>query len=960
MHSPPPASLKVEATEDNDLDTAETLPPSPTWSDAVTAPESNEDVIKDSSPSPEKRKDDGTTDLGDTVTSHPNLGPTLANFLEKIVPWKGIMPESLIQDMRNLEDVAARMRQTEQPVNNMGELDPASTGQSSLPILLGDASKPKIYDDGRLLQRVQLNSFFLSMELSTITVEHRLVLLKDQLREMQAKHEHSKTGSIADTSPEIKSLVVSGNECLPETSEHSNKFQEDKRKNEFELMVLTEKVSQLKCLLDFIQTEPDLQRTLSLRAKIEAGSLETIRFQDIWLLFEPGDLVVSKINDHWRLHKVYSTTGGQIQRMARGTPGDNSQKAPRVPGKSAWTGTTLTVEEDESEKFLREANFGIGTWTSLKVDCYSLGFDGDELRPIDSLWKIKHFLGEKRITDLPLYPVRFHPDKSDLLERTEARGLRFLMSPGHKSYKGPSARPMSSQPARAIDGDVYVEFPKNLYHSSNLVMTRAEVTESEELVRNSPRWLTGNEVDALRSEEFMSANRFKLGVITTEEAKKSKDNLRLLPWVVRAYIFRIRDWENLDIDLLQEIDRRPEARDSSFNELVIPDKTRTLLVSLVEDHASKAKAVYDPRKMTDVESSLRPQVDLVRGKGQGLIILLHGPPGSGKTSTAETIAAYTQRPLYSITCGDLGLEAQEVEDSLSKHTERAEKWGCVLLLDEADVFLMQRNWHDMGRNALVSVFLRELEYYSGILFLTTNRPGVIDEAFLSRIHMAFRYSAIDLASTKVMWYNIMDRIERDNKISGTEVVITFRRDQLLRFAEKDFLRRERQGKPWNGRQIRNAFNTAIGLGRYQRLQMLSKKAISPEEASASGDKQLMEIKLTKTNFQDIATAARSFEDYIQDLRGVDSEIARLARVRDDNWGSEGPVAVKDYSQIRKTTMPEPGVRSRSFVAKGGLGMREPDQSRARPNQTMLNAKVEGHVSELDNSEDSDDSSDNDG
>lgn len=160
--------------------------------------------------------------------------------------------------------------------------------------------------------------------------------------------------------------------------------------------------------------------------------------------------------------------------------------------------------------------------------------------------------------------------------------------------------------------------------------------------------------------------------------------------------------EDLDIDLLQEIDRRPEARDLSFNELVIPDKTRTLLVSLVEDHASKVKGHWDPKTMADTERSQRPQVDLVRGKGQGLIILLHGPPGSGKTSTAETIAAYTQRPLYSITCGDLGLTATEVEQHLSDHTRRAENWGCVLLLDEADVFLMQRNWQDMDRNALVS------------------------------------------------------------------------------------------------------------------------------------------------------------------------------------------------------------------------------------------------------------------
>lgn len=96
------------------------------------------------------------------------------------------------------------------------------------------------------------------------------------------------------------------------------------------------------------------------------------------------------------------------------------------------------------------------------------------------------------------------------------------------------------------------------------------------------------------------------------------------------------------------------------------------------------------------------QIDLVRGKGQGLIILLHGPPGSGKTSTAETIAAYTGRPLYAITCGDIGTTPLEVEYNMYQHTTRADRWGCILLLDEADVFLVQRDWRDVHRNALVS------------------------------------------------------------------------------------------------------------------------------------------------------------------------------------------------------------------------------------------------------------------
>lgn len=101
-----------------------------------------------------------------------------------------------------------------------------------------------------------------------------------------------------------------------------------------------------------------------------------------------------------------------------------------------------------------------------------------------------------------------------------------------------------------------------------------------------------------------------------------------------------------------------------------------------------------------------------------------------------SIADLVQRPLYPITCGDLGSTALEIEKELSKHFDRASRWDCVMLLDEADVFLARRSREDHTRNAIVSVFLRMLEYYKGILFLTTNRIGTFDEAFKSRIHIS--------------------------------------------------------------------------------------------------------------------------------------------------------------------------------------------------------------------------------
>ena len=81
--------------------------------------------------------------------------------------------------------------------------------------------------------------------------------------------------------------------------------------------------------------------------------------------------------------------------------------------------------------------------------------------------------------------------------------------------------------------------------------------------------------------------------------------------------------------------------------------------------------------------------------------MLHGPPGVGKTLTAETVAEYTQKPLYPINIGELTSEESIVE-KLQKHFSRASRWDAVLLLDEADVLLEKRSYEDIHRNGIVS------------------------------------------------------------------------------------------------------------------------------------------------------------------------------------------------------------------------------------------------------------------
>lgn len=185
-------------------------------------------------------------------------------------------------------------------------------------------------------------------------------------------------------------------------------------------------------------------------------------------------------------------------------------------------------------------------------------------------------------------------------------------------------------------------------------------------------------------------------------------------------------------------------------------------------------------------------------------------------------------------------------------------------------------------NAEYTVFLRQLEYYSGILFLTTNIVGVIDEAFKSRIHVALEYPAVGEQATLEIWRNLLQRIKRDNQ--KAEVRIRFDEEALLLFAEQHYRKHRHNRTTWNGRQIRNAFQTAIGIGQYERLKKI-------DEAVARGkapDKTTRYIRLSVMSFRTIAETAIDFEKYMTKTRGDDRENAATQHFRRDDHSREPP------------------------------------------------------------------------
>ena len=342
----------------------------------------------------------------------------------------------------------------------------------------------------------------------------------------------------------------------------------------------------------------------------------------------------------------------------------------------------------------------------------------------------------------------------------------------------------------------------------------------------------------------------------------------------------------LDVKEVQNL----EVSENNFKKLVLPDGHSEIVESLVRTHLDTV--TQDRAKHVNRTQHF----DVVRGKGRGLIILLHGAPGVGKTSMAESIAELTQRPLFPITCGDIGESAAAVQENLEENFHLAHRWNCVLLLDEADVFLAKRDNNNLARNAQVSVFLRVLEYYPGILFLTTNRVGAFDEAFKSRIHMSLYFPPLDRASTIEVWrMNLNEAKKRNTHLHADS-------KRIMKFAKQHYGDpNKRQDGRWNGRQIRNAFQTAIALAVWEA------KNSAPEDSN-NIDQSPKQVYLKRKHFKQVAKASYQFDDYLRRvLKFDDAGLAQNNLLRADGWQPQSGIFSGDTqpAQMQRPWMPLP-------------------------------------------------------
>lgn len=261
-----------------------------------------------------------------------------------------------------------------------------------------------------------------------------------------------------------------------------------------------------------------------------------------------------------------------------------------------------------------------------------------------------------------------------------------------------------------------------------------------------------------------------------------EDWLFTCPSSIMGYVFSIRKWCSLFITNYSEI----QFDDKSFETLVLDPNKKDVIESLIShcDHTFS---------------------DIISGKSGGAVMLFHGNPGLGKTLTCEAIAEKMHKPLYSITVGDIGTDSRTVEANLSKIISLAHRWMSIILLDEADIFLEQRTINDIQRNALVGVFLRLLEKYSGIFILTTNRIETIDDAFKSRISIFLKYKDFTTTDRLKVILNMLEVFTQERNITS---------EYLKKLSEMTL----------NGRQIKNYIRMATSIA-LAKQEVLSDKHI---------------------------------------------------------------------------------------------------------------------------------------
>ncbi|KAF8848267.1 P-loop containing nucleoside triphosphate hydrolase protein [Acephala macrosclerotiorum] len=275
--------------------------------------------------------------------------------------------------------------------------------------------------------------------------------------------------------------------------------------------------------------------------------------------------------------------------------------------------------------------------------------------------------------------------------------------------------------------------------------------------------------------------------------------------------------------------QKPEFNPDVFDRVTWSDEQKSLLYASVKAHVEYGRE--------------NNRADSIARKQTGLVMLLHGPPSSGKSMAIDAIAQRFRIPLFTVDASRF-TGTMDMETQLQEYLELALRWNAIVLFRKADQFVAEHAASQQGN--LQYLFFRELESYTGIVALTTNRVGRMNEEFTSLFTLIFQFNPACDSDRMKIWENLLDHhgIENEERV-------------------KSYIREDKELKSLmlNGRQIRNLITTASSL------------------AQAEGRKMgVMELEVA-------VRMTRNFMDYMSSVSMSYDEPrrARRSELRDDSF-----------------------------------------------------------------------------
>ncbi|RSM07893.1 hypothetical protein CDV31_008385 [Fusarium ambrosium] len=437
-----------------------------------------------------------------------------------------------------------------------------------------------------------------------------------------------------------------------------------------------------------------------------------------------------------------------------------------------------------------------------KARLWNMDADFDRVGPSPWEFKVDRFAGEKKIVDLPAFPCEYLHFSEDIESESIPAIKEHLVNRGKKWYNlRREVRPYH------FDGFT-TTFPRKSFNDLAIVDTRPFPRHPEDRKMlidsiahpSSPFKICS--CDKCEERIYRHAVKPKFvgysNINPQNVETLTEHQYFLCDSIVEAFLFKAKTWRYLHVDGFQEA----SFDGPLFDDLVLKDSSKAYIQDLAKPYI---RGIQENKPQKQLRSGLgqihkpskQKQPWLPSGptiKGDGLTILLYGQPGVGKSYTAECIAQYTRRPLLSLDTSDLGPRPDRRDESIVRWFKLAEKWGAVLLIDEAEILL------DFGRNELVAGFLRASSYFKGILILTI-RIRAFEPVLMPYVNAQIIYPHFNDEDRTRLWGNFFRKLEAD---ADANMTVT---EEVKEYIKSE----EVQALEWSGREIQSAFQVAVKL-----------------------------------------------------------------------------------------------------------------------------------------------------